>query len=379
MKKGNLGFTLVELIIVIAILAILSTGAIAGYSVYVEKANKAADQAMVAEIKNVLTLYYYSNGIDAGYITIGKDGVTEKSGNGVIAAMKEAYGDEWETALKVKYNGWTDDGLSKIVSQYTDEQLSKVANSTYLTTATPDGLMNAVTKLTNIASGVIQQYGKNNSINNKLENILGEEFVNTLKNTGVEETSDDYSNVVSNMLVGYYAEQMNKLDVANDPNGQDLDDLTQMTLAYATMYAYAEATKDTGLINALNLAISNVTSIDDLNAKTLENAVMNYNSDVTGKYTEYMTTGAGSGDFSAVVTIMGAVNHIAGTYTDGEQLKNPNLYASETVSEQLNNYINAVKTASSVTVGALADGCIRIMITADGGLSVLPQAADLGA
>ena len=33
------GFTLVELIIVIAILAILSTGAIAGYSAYVTSAN----------------------------------------------------------------------------------------------------------------------------------------------------------------------------------------------------------------------------------------------------------------------------------------------------------------------------------------------------
>ena len=44
------GFTLVELIIVIAILAILSTGAIAGYSAYVESANKTADKALMDKL-----------------------------------------------------------------------------------------------------------------------------------------------------------------------------------------------------------------------------------------------------------------------------------------------------------------------------------------
>ena len=44
------GFTLVELIIVIAILAILSSVAVAGYSSYIKKANKAADEALLYEI-----------------------------------------------------------------------------------------------------------------------------------------------------------------------------------------------------------------------------------------------------------------------------------------------------------------------------------------
>ena len=48
--KKNGGFTLVELIIVIAILAILSTGAIAGYSAYIQKANDAAVEAVLSDI-----------------------------------------------------------------------------------------------------------------------------------------------------------------------------------------------------------------------------------------------------------------------------------------------------------------------------------------
>lgn len=48
--KKNGGFTLVELIIVIAILAILSTGAIAGYSAYIKSANNAAVEAVLSDI-----------------------------------------------------------------------------------------------------------------------------------------------------------------------------------------------------------------------------------------------------------------------------------------------------------------------------------------
>lgn len=48
--KKNGGFTLVELIIVIAILAILSTGAIAGYSAYIKSANDAAVEAVLSDI-----------------------------------------------------------------------------------------------------------------------------------------------------------------------------------------------------------------------------------------------------------------------------------------------------------------------------------------
>ena len=54
--KKNGGFTLVELIIVIAILAILSTGAIAGYSAYIQKANEAAVKAVLSDISTSAVL-----------------------------------------------------------------------------------------------------------------------------------------------------------------------------------------------------------------------------------------------------------------------------------------------------------------------------------
>ncbi len=54
--KKNGGFTLVELIIVIAILAILSTGAIAGYSAYIKSANDAAVNAVLGDIHTSVVL-----------------------------------------------------------------------------------------------------------------------------------------------------------------------------------------------------------------------------------------------------------------------------------------------------------------------------------
>ena len=62
--KKNGGFTLVELIVVIAILAILAAVAIPAYSGYIEKANKAGDEQLVAAINRAFVSACMENGID---------------------------------------------------------------------------------------------------------------------------------------------------------------------------------------------------------------------------------------------------------------------------------------------------------------------------
>ncbi len=64
MKNKNAGFSLVELIVVIAIMAVLAGVAVAGYGVYTENANKAADEALLYEINLAFKSACAEEGID---------------------------------------------------------------------------------------------------------------------------------------------------------------------------------------------------------------------------------------------------------------------------------------------------------------------------
>ena len=64
-KKDNKGFTLVELVIVIAILAILVGILAPQYTKYVEKSRKSADVNNMDEIIRAIEVYYVDQGADS--------------------------------------------------------------------------------------------------------------------------------------------------------------------------------------------------------------------------------------------------------------------------------------------------------------------------
>lgn len=108
--KKTEGFTLVELIVVIAILGILAGIGTVGYSGYVKKANMAADQALIGEIKQALTLAYYSNpGEVEGVVALSLDAAPDCGGNvSLEEALTKAFGEGWQNRedLRLKSDEW---------------------------------------------------------------------------------------------------------------------------------------------------------------------------------------------------------------------------------------------------------------------------------
>lgn len=123
-KKDNKGFSLVELIIVVAIMAILVGLLAPQYIKYVEKSRKSSDASNLSEMVNALQIYAAdaeTNIPQGDYtITINDEGsrVTAENGGDANVAKTaiEATAPDFET-IKMKSNKWnTTNDENKVVA-----------------------------------------------------------------------------------------------------------------------------------------------------------------------------------------------------------------------------------------------------------------------
>lgn len=175
--KRTEGFTLVELIVVIAILGILAGVGTVGYSGYIKKANMAADQQLISQMENAVLLHNYSDMFAAkagagvlGYVVVTEEADGEASAEAKGAdpastymadAMAAAFGADWENALALSYGKWN--ATSALNSMANNDYAGSVKDSTYFTKQGTKVLLgevqNAVGKLTNLITGKLEGTG----------------------------------------------------------------------------------------------------------------------------------------------------------------------------------------------------------------------------
>ena len=131
LKSSRAGFTLVELIVVIAILAILAGVAIPVYSNYIKKANEAGDLQLLSAVNTAWAAACVENGLNpteiSGHITLTGNSGAKKVGNatvtGTAAQMLSASGNSFYDSF-ARYFAGNDDRTFKTIDvlQYVQPQ-----------------------------------------------------------------------------------------------------------------------------------------------------------------------------------------------------------------------------------------------------------------